>query len=75
MTAGAHLTYAEGARQALKAGAAAVVPKSANETESARRRPDRTGLIGRAADQLGTYAHEETRPDHWKRFVQAEALP
>lgn len=32
-------------------------------------------LIGRAADQLGSYAQQESRPDHWKRFVQTEALP
>jgi dihydroorotate dehydrogenase (NAD+) catalytic subunit len=32
-------------------------------------------LIGRAADQLGTYAQQASRPDHWKSFVAAEALP
>lgn len=40
--AGEHLMYAEGVRAALKAGAAAVVPKSANETEAGRRQLDRT---------------------------------
>ena len=34
-----------------------------------------TDLIGRAADQLGSYAQQESRPQHWKSFVQAEALP
>src|SRR5215207_5862159 len=34
--------YAEGIRQALKAGAGAVVSKSANESEAARRQLDRT---------------------------------
>lgn len=34
-----------------------------------------TDLIGRAADQLGTYAQQQSRPDYWKSFVQAEALP
>jgi dihydroorotate dehydrogenase len=32
-------------------------------------------LIGRAADQIGTYAQQESRPDYWKRFVMPEALP
>jgi dihydroorotate dehydrogenase (NAD+) catalytic subunit len=40
--AGEHLMYAEGIRQALKAGASAVVSKSANESEAARRQLDRT---------------------------------
>lgn len=40
--AGEHLMYAEGVRQALAAGAAAVVPKSANETEAGRRQLDST---------------------------------
>ncbi len=40
--AGEHLMYAEGARQALAAGAAAVVPKSANETEAGKRQLDAT---------------------------------
>jgi dihydroorotate dehydrogenase len=40
--AGEHLMYAEGVRAALKAGAAAVVPKSVNETEAGRRQLDRT---------------------------------
>jgi dihydroorotate dehydrogenase len=46
--AGEHLMYAEGVRAALKAGAAAVVPKSANETEAGRRQLDRTdyALLG-----------------------------
>jgi dihydroorotate dehydrogenase (NAD+) catalytic subunit len=40
--AGEHLMYAEGIRQALKAGAAVVIPKSANETEAGRRQLDST---------------------------------
>jgi dihydroorotate dehydrogenase (NAD+) catalytic subunit len=40
--AGEHLMYAQGVRQALAAGAAAVVPKSANETEAGRRQLDST---------------------------------
>jgi dihydroorotate dehydrogenase (NAD+) catalytic subunit len=40
--AGEHLMYAEGIRQALAAGAAAVVPKSANETEAGKRQLDST---------------------------------
>jgi dihydroorotate dehydrogenase (NAD+) catalytic subunit len=32
-------------------------------------------LIGRAADQLGTYAQQESRPNYWTSFVRAEALP
>jgi dihydroorotate dehydrogenase len=34
-----------------------------------------TDLIGRAADKLESYAQQESRPQHWKSFVQAEALP
>ena len=34
-----------------------------------------TDLIGRAADQRGTYAQQQSRPEYWKSFVQAEALP
>jgi dihydroorotate dehydrogenase (NAD+) catalytic subunit len=46
--AGEHLMYAQGVRRALAAGAAAVVPKSANETEAGRRQLDRTdyALLG-----------------------------
>ena len=40
--AGEHLMYAQGVRQALAAGAAAVVPKSANETEAGKRQLDAT---------------------------------
>lgn len=43
--AGEHLMYAQGVRQALKAGAAAVVPKSANETEAGRRQLDCTDYV------------------------------
>lgn len=32
-------------------------------------------LVGRAADQLGSYAQQQSRPDYWTSFVQAEALP
>jgi dihydroorotate dehydrogenase len=32
-------------------------------------------LIGRAADQIGSYAEQQSRPDYWKSFVAAEALP
>ncbi|MBX3551550.1 MAG: tRNA-dihydrouridine synthase [Pseudolabrys sp.] len=39
---GEHLMYAQGIRQALAAGAAAVVSKSVNESEAARRQLDRT---------------------------------
>jgi dihydroorotate dehydrogenase (NAD+) catalytic subunit len=34
-----------------------------------------TDLIGRAADQLGSYAQQQSRPNYWTSFVQAEALP
>ena len=34
--------YAEGVRQALAAGAAVVIPKSANETEAGKRQLDST---------------------------------
>src|SRR5262249_34367636 len=46
--AGEHLMYAQGVRRALAAGAAAVVPKSVNETEAGRRQLDRTdyALLG-----------------------------
>ena len=40
-----------------------------------RKKLSASDLIGRAADQLGTYAQQESRPEHWKRFVQTEALP
>jgi dihydropyrimidine dehydrogenase (NAD+) subunit PreA/dihydroorotate dehydrogenase (NAD+) catalytic subunit len=40
-----------------------------------RKGVDASDLIGRAADQLGTYAQQASRPDHWKSFVAAEALP
>jgi dihydroorotate dehydrogenase (NAD+) catalytic subunit len=36
---------------------------------------DAPDIIGHAADQLGTYAQQPSRPDHWKAFVAAEALP
>jgi dihydroorotate dehydrogenase (NAD+) catalytic subunit len=32
-------------------------------------------LIGRAADQLASYADQQSRPDYWKEFVVPEALP
>jgi dihydroorotate dehydrogenase (NAD+) catalytic subunit len=32
-------------------------------------------LIGQAADRLGTYQQQESRPDYWKQFVVPEALP
>jgi dihydroorotate dehydrogenase len=31
-------------------------------------------LIGRAADQIGTYAQQESRPDYWRQFVSSKAL-
>jgi dihydroorotate dehydrogenase (NAD+) catalytic subunit len=40
-----------------------------------RKEVDAADLIGRAADRLGTYAQQASRPDHWKSFVTAEALP
>jgi dihydroorotate dehydrogenase len=42
---GEHLMYAQGIRRALAAGAAAVVSKSANESEAARRQLDRTDYV------------------------------
>jgi dihydroorotate dehydrogenase len=42
---GEHLMYAQGIRHALAAGAAAVVSKSTNESEAARRQLDRTDYI------------------------------
>jgi dihydroorotate dehydrogenase len=32
-------------------------------------------LIGRAADQVGSYAEQKRRPGYWKQFVSPEALP
>lgn len=32
-------------------------------------------LVGQAADRLGTYAEQESRPGYWQRFVAPEALP
>jgi dihydroorotate dehydrogenase (NAD+) catalytic subunit len=40
-----------------------------------RKGVDAADLIGRAADQLGNYAQQASRPDHWKSFVAAGALP
>jgi dihydroorotate dehydrogenase (NAD+) catalytic subunit len=40
-----------------------------------RKGVDAAHLIGHAADQLGTYAQQASRPDHWKSFVAAGALP
>jgi dihydroorotate dehydrogenase (NAD+) catalytic subunit len=34
-----------------------------------------TALIGQAADRLGTYQQQESRPDYWKEFVTPAALP
>ncbi len=34
-----------------------------------------TALIGQAADRLGTYQEQASRPDYWKTFVATEALP
>jgi len=31
-------------------------------------------LVGRAADQIGTYAQQDSRPDYWRQFVAPEAL-
>lgn len=31
-------------------------------------------LVGRAADQIGTYAQQASRPDYWRQFVVPEAL-
>jgi dihydroorotate dehydrogenase len=31
-------------------------------------------LIGRAADQIGTYAQQESRPEYWRQFVVPAAL-
>jgi len=42
---GEHLMYAQGIRRALAAGAAAVVSKSTNESEAARRQLDRTDYV------------------------------
>src|SRR6187399_3045192 len=42
---GEHLMYAQGIRHALAAGAAAVVSKSTNESEAARRQLDRTDYV------------------------------
>lgn len=30
-------------------------------------------LVGRAADRIGTYAQQESRPDYWREFVTPEA--
>ena len=32
-------------------------------------------LVGRAADQIGTYSEQASRPDFWKSFVHPQALP
>jgi dihydroorotate dehydrogenase (NAD+) catalytic subunit len=39
-----------------------------------RKRIDARELIGRAADQLGTYQEQPSRPGYWREFVEHAAL-
>jgi len=65
------------ASSAIFAGGFGAITRMLDEFSAylARKNIAATDLIGRAADALGTYAQQESRPDHWKSFVQAEALP
>jgi dihydroorotate dehydrogenase len=38
-----------------------------------RKQASARDLVGRAADRIGTYAEQESRPDYWRAFVVPEA--
>jgi dihydroorotate dehydrogenase (NAD+) catalytic subunit len=65
------------ASSAIFTGGFAAITRMLNEFSDylERKRLSATDLIGRAADQLGSYAQQQSRSDYWKSFVQAEALP
>jgi dihydroorotate dehydrogenase len=65
------------ASSAIFTGGFAAIPRMLSEFSYYldRKGLSATDLVGRAADQLGTYAQQQSRPDYWKSFVQAEALP
>ena len=62
---------------AIFSGGFSVVPRMLEEFSGYLDRKAWTAeaLIGQAADRLGTYQEQVSRPDYWKAFVTAEALP
>jgi dihydroorotate dehydrogenase (NAD+) catalytic subunit len=62
---------------AVFAGGFSVLPRMLQEFSAYLDRKNLTAgaLIGHAADRLGTYQEQASRPDYWKSFVAAEALP
>ena len=62
---------------AVFTGGVAVVSSMLNEFSGYldRKGLTATALIGQAADRLGTYQEQVSRPDYWKTFVPTEALP
>jgi dihydroorotate dehydrogenase len=62
---------------AVLTGGFGVVTQMAEEFSAYldRKQVAATDLVGRAADHIGTYAQQESRPGYWERFVSPEALP
>lgn len=60
---------------AVMTGGFGVVSRAIDELTGylARQNVGATGLVGRAADSLGAYHDQETRPDYWRRFVPPES--
>jgi dihydroorotate dehydrogenase (NAD+) catalytic subunit len=61
---------------AIFTGGFGVIPRMLQEFSSYldRKQLNAGDLIGQAADRLGTYQEQVSRPDYWKSFVTPEAL-